>query len=314
VKTLVTGGAGFIGSHLVRRLLREGYEVTVVDDMSAGKYENLDLSRVELKPLSIISSNPTIRKLIEDCDVVYHLAVKCLPESLENPFTSFQVNDYGTFEVAKACTETKKKLVYVSTCEVYGETGKIPIPEDCNLNPGTPYAASKAAGEMWVKAFHHAFGLDYIIIRPFNAYGVNVRVDKYAPVSIKFIQRIRENKPPIIYGNGEQTRDFIHVEDIARGIHLATEKEIWGETVNLGTGRETSINKIAEIILKEYDSELEPVHVEERPGDVRRFCADTAKAEAKIGFKAEKNVEKSLSEVVEWYESLYQDPSTRKKN
>jgi len=311
MRVLVIGGAGFIGSHLVRRLIDEGYGVDVLDNYlnSCGLRNLCGCNVIYGDAVSGLGLEPCI----EAVDTVFHLAVRSLPEGLENPDEVFLSNVMGTYNVARACATYEKKMVFVSSCEAYGFSDD-PLRETNPLNPVTVYGSSKASSEMIVKAFHHSYNLRYAIIRPFNAVGPYVRTDRYAPAYINFIKRVRAKKPPIIHGSGQQTRDFISVRDLAEGIVLVDEGEdklVHHEVINLGTGVETSINDLALLIVKIYPwlpslgENLEPVYTERRRGDVERMYADVSQAEKLLGFRAKITLEEELRRVADWYENTF---------
>lgn len=310
MKSLVTGGAGFLGSAVVRRLVQEGHEVHIVDNLTTTKtWRNVG----DIPGVRFIKSDYLVPGLLKrelrECDTVFHLAVACLPQGLESPLAMLKANDAGTFSIAEACTLFKRKLVYVSSCEVYGHQIMFPIAEHAALNPTTTYGASKAAGELWCKAFGYTYDLDYIIVRPFNAIGPGTRTDRYAASFIRFIQLVRQGKPPLVYGDGKQTRDFTHVDDLAEGIVLAAEKGretygVSGRVYNIARGEEASINDLARYVIECYGKNLEVEHFYPgRPGDIERLWADTTRAEVQLGFKAKRDWKQGLRETVKWYEN-----------
>ena len=300
----MSGGAGFIGSHLTNRLVELGHTVLILDDFSSASGLPLisNKSDVQICRGDILNYN-LINKLVRKVDEVYHLAVRCLPESLVDPLYVHKVNDLGTFNICMATKEHKKKLVYISSSEVYGSARYVPMDETHPLEPTTPYGASKACGEMIAKGFFHAFNLPVIIARPFNTYGPYMREDSYASVIHKFVKNIKNNKPPIIYGNGEQTRDFTYISDVVKGIVLAAESEkMIGETVNIARGEEVSINKIAKVIIDIYGKNIKPVYTKPRPGDVRRHLASIEKAKKLLSFNPKISVEEGIKRYIMWDE------------
>jgi len=309
-RIIVTGGAGFIGSNLCRELLRrkKDVEIIVLDNYFSGSKENLtDLIRD--KRLRIIEGDirelKILREVIKDADSVYHLAVACLGLSFENPEIVHEINDVGSFNLCTAAKSARKlrRLVYVSSSEVYGSAVYTPIDENHPLNPTTPYGASKAAGEMYVKAFHYTFNVPSIIVRPFNTYGPYQREDSYAGVVTKFFQRVSKGLPPIIFGNGAQTRDFTYISDTVNGIILASDcEELICDTVNIASGTETSINKLARSIIALFDKteNLEPIHVSPRPGDVRKHLASIKKAKKFLDYRPRVPLEEGLKLYKQW--------------
>lgn len=304
---LITGGAGFIGSYLTERLLSAGNNVIVLDDFSEGKYANLAgvPKAAKLKVVcGDILNKKTVDELVKKVDYVFHLAVKCLGVSFVDPMMVHEVNVTGTLNLCMACLKHKtKRLIYVSSSEAYGTAQYVPMDENHPLCPTTPYGASKAAGEFYVQSFHSTWNLPVIIVRPFNAYGPRSRTDHYCAVIPDFVTRIEEKKPPIVFGDGNQTRDFTYVTDDVEGIIRAAEcDELIGNTINVARGEEVSINKIAEIVvdLMGMTGKIKPVYKNERPGDVRRHLADISKARKLLGFEAEVSIEEGISRYIKW--------------
>jgi len=218
----------------------------------------------------------------------------------------YEVNDEGSFNICTAARFAKrlKKLVYVSSSEVYGSAVYTPMDETHPLNPTTTYGASKAAGEMYVKAFYYSFNIPSIIVRPFNTYGPYQREDAYAGVVTKFLQRVRKGLPPIIFGDGKQTRDFTYISDTANGIVLASDcEELIGDTVNIASGTETSINKVARSIIELFDEteSLEPIHVSPRPGEVHKHLASIKKAKKFLDYSPRVRLEEGLKLYKQWF-------------
>src|SRR5215467_13310008 len=219
-KAVVTGGAGFIGSHLSKLLTKNNYDVIVYDDLSNGS------GRTNLpKNISLVRGNilnpDKMKSVCKNCDVVFHMAVKPLIMSFDKPEEVVRVNDYGTYLVAKMCTDLECKMIHVSSSEAYGTALSLPMKEDHPLLPHTIYAGSKAASELYVRGFHKTEGLEMVIVRPFNSYGEYMRDDTYAAAIPNFFNRISRGLPPIIHGTGKQTRDFTYVGDSCTGIMLA---------------------------------------------------------------------------------------------
>lgn len=314
-KIVVTGGAGFIGSHLSRRLAELGHNVIVYDDLSnASGLKNLP-PKVKLVKGDVLNFS-RLKSVTKKAEIVFHLAVKALPMSFTRPDSVFVTNDEGTYMVCRACNTNKvKKLVYVSSSEVYGTAKYVPMDENHPLIPTTIYAASKAAGEMYVRAFHNQHGLPTIILRPFNTYGPFMRKDWYASVIPKFVSRALKGLPPIIYGDGEQTRDFTYVGDIVEGMVQALDNDkAVDETINIARSKEASVNQIARLATEACGEllgrklELEPVHEAPRTGDVRRHHADITKARNLLGFEPRVDLHLGLKQYVRWFVS-----SSRKK-
>ncbi|RLE48627.1 MAG: hypothetical protein DRJ31_06840 [Candidatus Methanomethylicota archaeon] len=296
-RALVTGGAGFIGSHLVKRLVKSGFDVRVLDNFHSGRKENLTevIDRIELIK-GDIRNYKTVEKSVKGVDAIFHLAALIdVQESLRKPKTYHEVNSTGTLNLLKAATKQKiTKFIYTSTCAVYGNPIRLPIDENHPLNPLSPYAASKLSAENYCKAFSKSYGLKTTILRLFNVYGPNQNTSKYSGVILEFIKRIRRDKPPIIFGDGNQTRDFIYVEDVADFLIKALEIDANG-VFNIGTGKQTSINQLASTLLKiTGKSHLKPIYEKPRPGDIKHSVADISKAVKTFHIKPKTSLEEGL--------------------
>jgi len=306
-KILVTGGAGFIGSHLVDALVTAS-EVTVVDNLSSGIPDNIGhhLGRGTIRFVQADIRDPKrMGELVRGNQVVFHLAAQGLRLSLFNPQAVHEVNATGTLNLCMAAQEAGvERFVYVSSSEAYGTAKTVPMGEDHPLAPTTPYGASKLAGEAYARSYYLAFGLPVVIVRPFNTYGPREHLEGvYGEVIPRFVLRVMNDLPPIVFGDGQQTRDFTEVRDIVRGILLSSECEaIIGETVNIAAGREVSINEVAQIILTSlgWDGKLVPLHMEPRPGDVRRHYADISKARQLLNFEPEIGITKGVQHYIDW--------------
>ncbi|MEM4255195.1 MAG: GDP-mannose 4,6-dehydratase [Candidatus Norongarragalinales archaeon] len=306
-KVLVTGGAGFIGSWVVEQLASLGNDVIVLDNLRSGKRENLKdafaYGKVKLVE-GDIRDMAVLDKVMPGVDCVYHLAVEALTVGLEDPFLMDDVNSRGTLNVLySAHKHNIKRFNYVSSSEVYGNAQTLRMSEKHPTHPYTTYSASKLNGEEYTIAFHNCYGLNYTIIRPFNSYGPRHRTDSYCAVIFRFLERYSKNMPPVIYGNGRQSRDFSFVKDTARGIALAGEsKKTLNDVINIGTGKELSVNHIARAIGTALGKErITPVYESVRPGDVMRHCADISKARRLLGFKPEYDFETGIAETISWY-------------
>jgi UDP-glucose 4-epimerase len=313
---LVTGGAGFIGSHLVDALISAGNKVTVLDNFSSGKRENLK-QHTGNENIKIIEGDIRDKSLLMDVtkgiDLVYHLAVQCLRISIKNPVINHDVNATGTFNLCMACLANNvKRLVYISSSEVYGSALNIPMSEEHPLNPTTVYGASKAAGELYTLAFYKTYGLQSVVVRPFNTYGPRSHLEGvYGEVIPRFVLRVLNGVPPVIFGDGSQTRDFTYVSDIVSGIIMASEcDEMIGQAVNIARGHEVSINDLARIIIEKLgEKNLKPVYEKKRPGDVMRHYADISKAERQFGYRPEVNIEDGIGLYIDWFNSIYHNVS-----
>lgn len=309
-KVIVTGGAGFIGSNLTALLLKKGYKVFVLDDLSVGKKENLPLKD---KRLQFVKANVANRKqmlgLVKNADIVFHLAVQCVRKSIHDPWLVHKVNTEGTLSVLDACLANKiKRFVYVSSSEAYGTAIKVPMSEEHPLNPTTIYGASKLAGELYSQAYLKTYGLDIVIARPFNTYGYNEHFEgPYGEVIPRFVVRAINDLSLQIFGNGKQTRDFTFVEDTARGILLVGEKGKTGEVYNIARGKEVSILQLSGLVLTALGKKVKVEHLSPRPGDVRRHFARTNKSYNRLGFKARYSIEEGVKKYVKWFMEKYPD-------
>lgn len=303
---VVTGGAGFIGSHLSQLLLKNGYNVVVYDDFSNGSGRNNLSDHIKIVKGSIMNMEK-LKTVCKKADVIFHLAVKPLEMSFDNPEEVVKINDYGTYLVAKVCTEMRRKMIHVSSSEVYGTALHLPMNEQHPLYPSTIYASSKAASELYVRGFQKTHGLEMVIIRPFNSYGKYMRDDTYAAAIPKFFNRLFQNQSPIIHGTGKQTRDFTYVEDTANGIMLADQtKTAIGDTFNIAQGKEIDIKRIVKIMVEKYQDisgkelKLETKYVKPRKGDVMRHLADISHAKKVLGYKPTIGLEEGIEKYIRW--------------
>jgi len=310
-RVLVTGGAGFIGSHLVDALAERGHEVTVVDDLSAGSRLNLIRQdgnpRVRLE-VSDVLDKTRLQQLLVGVDTVFHLATIGVRVSLFDPEVVHQVNALGTLNVLRASVEARvRRFVYLSSSEVYGSARQVPMSEDHPFDPQNVYGASKLTGELYARVFHRTHGLSTVVVRPFNAYGARSHFEgPHGEVIPKFVVRVLNGLRPIIFGDGAQTRDFTHVDDSVSGVLLAAERgNITGQAVNVGRGREVSIAEVARIVLAACGrNDIEPEYRPERPADVRRHLADITLAR-RLGYSPVIDLEDGIRQYVEWVRATY---------
>jgi nucleoside-diphosphate-sugar epimerase len=306
---VVTGGAGFIGSTLVRALLARGDgEVKVVDNFLTGRDSNLSeiRSQIELDQ-SDIRDYSAIAPAIRGADVVFHLAaIPSVPRSILDPEPSHQVNIDGTFNVLRASAEAKvQRLVYAASSSAYGDTDVLPKVESMPPRPKSPYAAQKLAGEYYASVFHECFGLETVALRFFNVYGE--RQDPSSPYSgvlSLFLDALIERRSPTIFGDGEQTRDFTYVEDVA-GLCLkaATATGVAGKMYNAGNGHRYSLNFVWDLLQKIEGVSLQPNYGPPRAGDVRDSQADTSVARRDLGHDPQYTLEQGLRRTLEWFRS-----------
>lgn len=302
---VVTGGVGFIGSNLVEELTKDN-EVIVIDDLSTGKRENIDESKVEFVQGSITDLE-LLKKVFEDVDYVFHqAAIPSVQRSVENPLATNEVNVKGTLNVLIAAkVNGVKKVIYASSSSVYGDTPELPKRENMSPNPLSPYAVSKLTGEYYCNAFSEVYDLKTVCLRYFNVLGPKQNPSsEYAAVIPKFITRVMRKQPPIIYGDGNQTRDFTFVKDVVRANILAMERDAKG-IFNVAYGKRTSINELASKIMETVSLEMEPVHDKPRPGDIRHSLADISLAKDKLGYKPKYSLEEGLEETIKWFQKNF---------
>ena len=306
---LVTGGAGFIGSHLVELLLKEGHKVRVLDDLSSGKLENLGpfLSRVEFRK-GDIRNKEFLEESISGMEGVFHLAaISSVERSLLEPELVHEVNVRGTLNVLLASKKHGvKRVVFASSASVYGNPQSLPVKEEHTLRLISPYGATKVSGEAYASSFHHSGSLETVPLRLFNIFGP--RQDPSSPYSgviSKFAERAACGGNPVIYGDGEQTRDFLCVEDACRAMLLAMEREeAKGEVFNIASGKETSIFALGKIIFSLNGEGFQPEYRPERPGDIRRSWASIEKAQRILGWVPQTPLEEGLERTFNWMRSL----------
>jgi UDP-glucose 4-epimerase len=302
---IVTGGMGFIGSHLTEKLL-ENNKVTVIDNGITGKIENishlLDHRNLTLIKRSIVNLNLT--EIFQGKDYVFHLAaIPSVPRSVKDPFSSNEANVTGTLNVLIAAKDTGvKKVIFSSSSSVYGDTPTLPKREDMPVNPQSPYAITKATGEMYCKIFEELYGLPTVCLRYFNVFGPRQDPNsQYAAVIPKFITSILKNESPLIYGDGEQSRDFTFVRHVVDANILSCESDKTG-TFNIACGRRISINELVGYINEILGKNLMPKHVNPRQGDIKHSLADISNARI-FGYNPEGNFMEELDEVVSWFDT-----------
>ena len=302
MKVLVTGGAGFIGSNLCRGLRAEGASVLALDNLSTGFRANLvsspDIDVVE----GDVRHPDTVIAAVRGCEIVFHLAASVGNlRSIEDPVADSETNVLGTLNVLQAARRAGvRKVVYSSSAAIFGELKHLPIREDHPVEPDSPYGASKLAGEKHCLAFGRLFDLEVVCLRYFNVYGVNQRYDAYGNVIPIFAHRLLSGQPLIIYGDGEQTRDFVHVDDVVRAnIAAALAPGVTG-AFNIGSATAVTINRLAELMRTLGASPAVIEHAPARPGDVRHSRADITAAREALGFRPQMQLEDGLRTYQHW--------------
>jgi UDP-glucose 4-epimerase len=305
-KIAITGGAGFIGSNLTRTLSKDN-QITVIDDLSSGNINNIN-SLIQNKDIDFIKGSVTdlalLIKAIRNADYVFHLAaIASVPQSMKQPIKTIDVNVNGTLNVLIAADKNNvKKVVNTSSCAVYGDPQNLPIKEKTETKPISPYSVSKLSAEHYCNVFSENLGLSSTSLRYFNVYGpMQNPKSQYAAVVPIFISQILSKKPITIFGDGLQTRDFIFVQDIVNANIIAAKSAISGE-FNVGSGKKTSINQIANLLMKLIDSKVEINYEKPRPGDIKDSYSDITKIK-NIGFELKTDLEDGLKKTIDWYKS-----------
>jgi UDP-N-acetylglucosamine 4-epimerase len=303
---LVTGGAGFIGSHIAEELATKGFLVRIVDNFLTGKEENIasfldgiELIRGDIRDLELC------REVVKDVDYVLHqAALPSVPRSVEDPLLTNAINIEGTLNILLASRDASvKKVVFASSSSVYGDDEHLPKKEGLEGNPLSPYAITKLTGEKYCQVFSEIYGLATVCLRYFNVFGPRQDpFSQYAAVIPNFITRLLSDTAPIIHGDGEQSRDFTHVANIVEAnLQAALVPDVSGQVFNLGNGVQTSVNGLAKTLTELTKKDIMPVHEDERPGDVKHSFADISKAEALLNYKPRVSLEDGLLRTIEWF-------------
>lgn len=303
MKILVTGGAGFIGSNVIKYLLDKKWEVRVIDNLSSGYKCNLDKLDVEFIEGDICNAEITMQAC-EGRDVVFHLAA-CVgrQKSLDDPHLDSSTNLIGTVNVLEGMRKhVVKRIVYSSSAAIFGELITPSIDESHPQNADSPYGVSKLAAEKMILAYSGIYDITGICLRYFNIYGVNQRYDLYGNVIPIFTKRIYSGEPMTIYGDGEQTRDFVNVKDVARANYLAATTDKSTNVYNLGSGSSITINKLAEMMQTISERNVGIKYASMRPADVRHCKAQTDKARESLGFESSVGLDEGLREYMAWFE------------
>ena len=307
---LVTGGAGFIGSHIVEALLKRGEKVRVIDNLSTGKIENIKpfLDRIEFIQ-GDIRDLELLKDITKDVKIIFHeAALPSVPRSINDPISSNANNIDGTLNVLYAAKANGvRRVIYAASSSAYGDSDTLPKVESMMPNPLSPYAVTKYTGEMYCKIFYRIYGLETIALRYFNVFGPRQDPNsQYAAVIPKFIIAYLSGKSPTIYGDGEQSRDFTYIDNVVSANLSASEaKETHGEVINIACGKRITINQLSDIIKKELKSQINPIYGNERPGDVKHSLADITLANKLINYKPIVDVYEGLQRTIEYFKEKW---------
>ncbi len=309
MKALVTGGAGFIGRWLVKKLLNEGYEVTAIDDFSNGKRENIEEFE-NMKGFHFYKGDIRDAEVIDDAfkkeryDIVYHLAAEInVQKSIDDPVQTFERDVVGTFNILEKCRKAGTKMVFMSTCMVYDRSNdEKGINELHPTKPASPYAAAKLAGEALVLSYYHAYKLPTVVVRPFNTYGPFQKTNGEGGVVAVFIEKMLKSEPLKIYGDGTQTRDLMYVEDCVDFIYRAgKDNRAIGQIINAGTGRDISINDLAHVIAKNDGLIKHVPHIHPQ-SEIMKLKCDFTKAKKLLDWEPKVSLEEGIDKTRKWIE------------
>lgn len=306
--SLVTGGAGFIGSNLVRFLVEKGESVRVLDDFSTGKRENLTeiAGRIEIIEGDIRDSN-IVEKAAAGADIVHHLAaLGSVPRSVSDPARSHDVNVNGTFNVLLAARNAgAKRLVFSSSSSVYGQSDVMPQHEGLPIQPISPYGATKAIGEVYCRAFYETYGLETICLRYYNVFGPRQDpASQYAAAIPLFVSALLADKPPTIFDDGEQSRGFTYIDNVTQANwKAASAARTAGQTINISTTSSVTVNTVVAEIAKLLEKDIEPIYTDPRPGDIKHSLADISRAKELIGYVPAIDFQEGIHRAIDWYKA-----------
>jgi nucleoside-diphosphate-sugar epimerase len=310
MRYLVTGGAGFIGSNIVDELIRRGHEVTVLDDLSAGKESNLADVRGKIDlHIGSITDLATVQSACHGAECVIHLAARTsVPRSVQNPVETNHVNIDGTLNVLVAARDAKvRRCVYAASSSAYGETPTLPKTEAMQPNPISPYGITKYVGELYAQVFGRVYGLENVCVRYFNVFGPRQDpTSQYSGVLSRFMLAVIEGQPPVVYGDGEQSRDFTFIENIVDETLRACEaKGASGMVFNGGTGARITLNQVLKLLEKVTGEKIQAKYDPPRTGDIRDSQADITLARKVLGYEPRVHFEEGLQRTWEWYKGVY---------
>jgi len=312
VRVLVTGGGGFIGSHLVERMLGDGHEVRVLDNFSTGRRENLLALAGEYELVEgDIQSYERVHTAVRGCELVFHqAALPSVPRSIQDPLTTNAANVIGTLNVLLASRDSEvRRVVYASSSSAYGANEALPKREEMATRPIAPYAVAKLAGEMYCRTFTGVYGLETVALRYFNVFGPRQDpLSQYAAVIPNFIAAFLRREQPRIFGDGEQSRDFTYIDNVVDANVLAsTTREGAGEVFNIACGERISLNEVVAELRNIICSDVEPIHDDPRPGDIPHSVADISRAEEMLGYRPEIDFAEGLRRTCAHYAEIEKD-------
>jgi UDP-glucose 4-epimerase len=318
LKLLVTGGAGFVGSHFVEMYSHEN-EITVIDDLSNGTLGNIKDVRKRIRLLTVDVSKPTVPRMLKTGKVegIIHLACHPRSFSFKNPTRDVEVNLRATMNVLELARQHDAKLVFTSNSGIYGDPQYLPMDEQHPVNCKTPYDVNKYASELQMRTYRMQYGLRTVVCRLATVYGPRQRVNEklgWRPVVATFLEYLTQGKRPVVFGDGNQTRDLIYVKDVADGLMKAfNSTHADGEVFNLSTGTETSINTLMGMVTDILGQSVEAEHGPPSVGDLRRMCCSNEKAKKVFGFEIRYPLKEALREYINWYKQNTQQPIKRRK-
>ena len=304
---LVTGGAGFIGSHIVGKLIDDGFRVRVLDNLDSGKVDNL---AGVMNEINFVKGNirdaETVRDVMKGADFVFHEAAQVsIPRSVKDPMETNEINIRGTLNILEAARRGDvKKVVFASSSAVYGNVSEkdLPLKEDRMLSPPSPYAVTKLVGEHYCRIFSELYGLETICLRYLNVYGPGQNPDSaYAAVIPRFIRSIVRGERPVVFGDGLQSRDFVFVKDVVQANILAMKSKVRHGVFNVGTGESVNLLQLIEMISKISGKDIKPIFTDPRPGDIKHSLSDISKIKQELGYGPEYNLEDGLKKTMEWF-------------
>lgn len=306
---VVTGGGGFIGSHIVEELLRRGQTVKVIDNFSTGKRENVKAFEGDAKVfVTDIAEAANLRDILSGVDYVIHqAAIPSVPKSMLDPVRSHHANVDGTLRLLLACRDAGvKRVVYASSSSLYGDSPTLPKHEGMMPNPLSPYGAQKLFGEMYCQVFTRAYGLETVGLRYFNVFGPRQdATSQYSGVLALFIPAVLQRRRPTIYGDGLQSRDFTYVQNVVEGNLLAcTTPGVAGEVFNVACGDRITVNSMLQQINRITGKDISPIYADPRPGDIKHSQADITKAKERLGYRPQVSFEEGLRRTIEWYRQV----------